>query len=467
MEQFLFILGRNWKLSLAELDICLKSELFKGKIVDYSANIAVVEFDTLHKDKFYVDKLETLQYYLGGIQKIANNFNFISFHTLNKAFPLKAIKYKEIKKERQKIEDILDKSLDNIFPNIKKENLFFAVSIYPNLFDDIYYKEILVKHFLPFLNKTISKILKEKGANKVLYFKYPQKMIDSGNLNPIFPHHVIKYQLLKPNRAEIILGITEEGIYFGRTYTTDEPNFKKKIDEERPNKEFKSAISPKLSIMMLNFLNLFENRESKRILDPFVGNGTIALFSVIEDFQIYGSDINKKKVSNTIQNIKWLQNELNIPQITNINQRFKVVDIKNLSMKFQEEFFDGIVTEPELGPFFTEKPYYTDGIELVETKLQPLYETTFREANKVLKSKSRICIIAPIISILDDSHDMRLNIEKMAINNNFRPIPLITAKRIINKSNQILQFNKSKIFSIMDAKRDQIVKRKLYVYEKI
>ena len=292
-------------------------------------------------------------------------------------------------------------------------------------------------------------------------------MIDSGNLNPIFPHHVIKYQLLKPNRAEIILGITEEGIYFGRTYTTDEPNFKKKIDEERPNKEFKSAISPKLSIMMLNFLNLFENRESKKILDPFVGNGTIALFSVIEDFQIYGSDINKKKVSNTIQNIKWLQNELNIPQITNINQRFKVVDIKNLSMKFQEEFFDGIVTEPELGPFFTEKPYYTDGIELVETKLQPLYETTFREANKVLKSKSRICIIAPIISILDDSHDMRLNIEKMAINNNFRPIPLITAKRIINKSNQILQFNKSKIFSIMDAKRDQIVKRKLYVYEKI
>ena len=70
---------------------------------------------------------------------------------------------------------------------INKESIFFTISIYPNLFDDLYYKDIIIKHFLPFLNKKIVKILKEKGANKALYFKYPQKMIDSGNLNPIFP----------------------------------------------------------------------------------------------------------------------------------------------------------------------------------------------------------------------------------------------------------------------------------------
>ncbi|MBN1216614.1 MAG: hypothetical protein JXA99_14390 [Candidatus Lokiarchaeota archaeon] len=466
MVQFIFILGSNWKLSLAELDICLRSTPFKGKIIDYSSNIAIVEFSNLINDKFYVDKLETLQYYLGGIQKIAKVSSFINYQTLKKSFPIKTIKFNEIKKERQKIKDELVTILDDIFPNIKNENIFFANSIYPNLYDDIYYKEVVLKHLLPFLNKGIRTILKEKGAIKALYYKYPQKNIDSGNLNPIFPHHVIKYQLLKPNRAEIVIGITEEGIYIGRTYTVDDPNFKKKIDEERPKREFKSAISPKLAIIMLNFLNIFEGRKEKKILDPFVGNGTIALFGLIEDFQMFGSDISKKKIDNTIENIKWLQNELELPPIPNIGHKFKTIDIKNLSKIYKEGFFDGIVTEPDLGPFFNEKPYYSDGIELMEVKLQPLYETIFKESYKVLKPESRICIVSPVINILDDSHDLRIDIENIARKNQFKPIPLITAKRIVNKSNKILQFNKSKLFSIIDTKKGQIVKRKIYVFEK-
>ncbi len=70
--------------------------------------------------------------------------------------------------------------------------MFFAVSIYPNLYDEKYYSDVLVKHFLPFLNKEIMEILKQKGARKSLYYQYPEKYIKSGNLNPIFPHHIIK-----------------------------------------------------------------------------------------------------------------------------------------------------------------------------------------------------------------------------------------------------------------------------------
>ena len=50
MEKFLFVLGSNWKLSLAELDNFLKFSEFKGKIIDYSANIAVVRFEKLHEE---------------------------------------------------------------------------------------------------------------------------------------------------------------------------------------------------------------------------------------------------------------------------------------------------------------------------------------------------------------------------------------------------------------------------------
>jgi len=205
MDRFLFILGSNWLLSLAELDNYLKHSKNKGKILDYSGNIAIVEFDELHKDKHYVNELMEVQFTLGGCQKIAKIFDFIDIQTINKAFPLHIDNYRLVEKTRKKILSLIDNSLigkELIFPKVY-ESMFFAISIYPNLYDEEYYSNILVKHFLPFLNKELMEILKGKGAVKVLYYKYPEKNIESGNLNPIFPHHVIKYELLTENRAEI------------------------------------------------------------------------------------------------------------------------------------------------------------------------------------------------------------------------------------------------------------------------
>ena len=465
MDNFIFVLGSNWQLSIAELDNVLKYSQFKGKIIDYSANIAVVQFENLHEDKHYINKLMELQFILGGTQKISKVYDFIDIRTINNAFPLKIEKFKMLEGARKKIVAVLNNLLEKIFQRIKNENLFFAVSIYPNLFDEEYYKKILVKHFLPFLNKNIMEILKEKGAKKSLYFEYPEDNIQSGNLNPIFPHHLIIYGLFNVDRAEIIFGFTEEGVYIGRTFTADDPNFKKRIDEERPFKEFKSSISPKLTLIMLNFLNLFEYREEKKILDPFVGNGTIPIFGLIEDFEIYGSDIDPIKVRNTIRNLNWVLNELEEPVPPFLTERIKEIDINILSQRFQSNYFDGICTEPALGPFYKEKPYYIEALEIIETQLEPLYEATFRESYKILKPYSRICIIAPVISTIDGG-DIQLNINKIALKNNFKLIPMIDKNRIVTKSNIKLQIRQKHTKSLIDAKKGQILKRKIYVFEK-
>ncbi|MBA7529221.1 hypothetical protein ES705_21415 [subsurface metagenome] len=410
------MLGSNWQLSIAELDNYLKYSQNKGKIIDYSANIAIVEFEELHKENYYVNKLMEIQFTLGGCQKIAKIFDFIDIQTIQDAFPLKIEKYQYVERTRKKILNIIDKILvgkNLIFPKAY-ESMFYAISIYPNLYDEEYYPEVLVKHFLPFLNKELMVCLKQKGAVKALYYKYPEKNIKSGNLNPIFPHIVIKYDLLTENRAEIIFGFTEEGVYIARTFTVDDPNFKKKIDEERPFKEFKSSISPKLSLMMLNFLNLFENRENIKILDPFVGNGTILLLALLQDFQIYGSDIDGIKVKNTIRNLNWLLEVLEEEIPFFINNRILKVDVKELSSYFEQ--MDGICTEPELGPFYLEKPYYIQAKELFDTKLEPLYNNFFKEAYKILKDKGRICFISPIINTID-GNDVQLNVEKIAEKN--------------------------------------------------
>jgi tRNA G10 N-methylase Trm11 len=467
MDRFIFVLGSNWKLSIAELDNYLKYSSNKGKILDYSANVAVVEFEELHQDKHYINKLMEIQFILGGCQKIAQIYDFIDINTIKDAFPVQINKYRFVEKSRKKILNAISSIIigkKGIFPKVY-ESMFFANSIYPNLYDDEYYSEIIVKHLLPFLNKEIMEILKQKGATKALYYQYPEKNIKTGNLNPIFPHHVIRFELLKENRAEIIFAFTEEGVYIGRTFTVDDPNFKKKIDEERPFKEFKSAISPKLAIILLNFLNIYENREKSKILDPFVGNGTIALFGILQDFQIYGSDVDSQKIKNTIRNIHWLLDllEEEIPPFT--RQRILKYDARNMSNCFSPFFFDGISTEPELGPFYTKKPYYSQVKELIDTELNPLYDEFLGEAYKILKPNSRISFVSPIISTID-GNNLQVNVEKLAIKNNFRIVPMIDLNRIPYKSNQKLIFRKEHVKNMIDAKKGQIVKRKLYVLEK-
>jgi len=464
-SKFLFVLGSNWQLSIAELDNVLKNSQFKGKIIDYSANIAIVQFESLHREKLYLNKLMELQFILGGCQKIALIQDFIDNRTINDAFPARIEKYKHVEKTREKILVIIKSILPRVFPNIKNESIFFAVSIYPNLFDEEYYSEVLVKHFLPFLNKEIMRLTYDYGAKKCLYYKYPDKNIKSGKLNPIFPHHIIKYGLFNKDRAEIIFGFTEEGCYISRTFTADDPNFKKKIDEERPFKEFKSSVSPKLAVIMLNFLNLFEEREKKIILDPFVGNGIIPMLALIQDFQIYGSDKDQKKVNNTIRNLNWLLDELEEETPFYLDKRVIISDITDLSMNFHQEFFDGISTEPPLGPFFKSKPYYNEIKDLIEEELEPTYDQFFRESSKVLKQNGRICFVAPIFSTIDGG-ELQINIEKIAVQHEFSLIPMMDANRIVNKSNVKLQFKKKHMRTLIDAKKGQIVKRKFYVFEK-
>ena len=85
MERFLFVLGSNWQLSIAELDNYLANSQNKGKIIDYSANIAIVEFEKLHQDKQYINNLMEIQFILGGCQKIAEIYDFVDIKTIQDA----------------------------------------------------------------------------------------------------------------------------------------------------------------------------------------------------------------------------------------------------------------------------------------------------------------------------------------------------------------------------------------------
>ena len=89
----------------------------------------------------------------------------------------------------------------------------------------------------------------------------------------------------------------------------------------------------------------------------------------------------------------------------------------------------------------------------------------FAEAYKILKPQCRICFISPVISTID-GNDIQVNIDKLASKNHFKVIPLLNPSRIVRKSNLKLQFRRQSLKSILDAKKGQIVKRKIYILEK-
>ena len=62
--------------------------------------------------------------------------------------------------------------------------------------------------------------------------------------------------------------------------------------------------------------------------------------------------MNNKKVEYTLRNLNWLFEELEDPIPFLLNEQIKCLDVKDLSTHFEENYFDGICTEPVLGPFY-------------------------------------------------------------------------------------------------------------------
>ena len=465
MNRFLFVLGSNWHLSLAEIDLILRNPPFKGRIVDYSANIAIIEVEKGLNLKNYVNDLERLQFALGGTLKIGEVLDFIEIYDIKSGFPEYLSSFKEVKNFRDNIRKRLENILPKIFPKIEYENLFFANSIYPNLHSDKYYKSVLIKHFLPFLNENISIALKNKNAKKAIFYKYPEKNIADGNLNPIFPHHVLKYNLLNKNRAELMFGFTEEGCYVARTLTVTNPNFQKEIDETRPFTSFERSIPPKFAKIMLNFLNIYINRESKKILDPFSGSGTILMFAYIQGFEVYGADKDQKYVNQTVKNLNWLIEFLEEEFSPNFKEKIKKSEIKNLSNLFNVESFDGICTEPVFGPFYKQKPTIDEVKTLIDNEIKPLFESLLVLSAKLLKPGCRLCLTSPVIETVEGK-EIQLPLKKMAEKHQLKQIPLVQENRIYSKSNKILQLNLNSLKSIIESKKKQIIKRKFFIFQK-
>ena len=460
MRKFLFVLGKNWRLALAEIDSYLQLRDYAGRITDYSSNVAIVEFEN---EKMSVKQLGNLMVFLGSVQKIGEMIDFIDKETFTDAFPIDIENNRaKVFSGRRYVDNTLKDVVYEIFPKIKNEKFFVANSIYPTAFNDPYYKKSLVAYFLHYVNKFFNTYLKEQGAKQAIYYKYPQKNIESGKLNPIFPHHFFTYKLYEPNRVELLYCMTSEGMYFGKTITVVDSNFQKEMDEERPFKEFKFTIPPKFAKTLISFLQLAPSVRNKKIYDPFCGSGTIIQFGHMLGYSVYGSDIDNNYIEGTRRNIEFSSQLLEEPIPQNfIKENFFQSDISDVHEHFSPEFFDGIVSEPILIPISEELPNTEKIDDYLDSTVIPIYKKFMEQAYLLLKPGKKLAFVSPIIKT-SDNRRLNLPISNMAEKIGFKTIQLLSTDHLPEKAVEIenpsFELHRSKFKSIFDGSSKKILR---------
>ncbi|MFX1451073.1 MAG: TRM11 family SAM-dependent methyltransferase [Promethearchaeota archaeon] len=448
MKKFLFVLGKNHVLSLCELSYLLQFKPYKGTVVDYSKQIGIIEFE----DTISTESLLKLQNRLGGVQKICEIIADYPKEIFIDGFPLQKHP-KKFKKARDSIENkIIPNILPQIFLNIQNKKIMFAVSVYPYLFSR---PELSVGHLIQFLNQFIKNHLK-KDSNSVKYFKYPEELLKSKNLNPIWPHHVWVYSLLEFPNAEIIVGLTKDQCYIGKTIAVDNPNVRKLIDEDRPQTQFEISIPPKLAKILINLLNLPKNGI---LLDPFCGTGTILMMAALQGINFYGTDINNDRIGATLNNLNWLKKEFNLVYQFDEKKVFNL-NSKKLDSHFKENSIDGIATEPYLGPPLKSPLTKTEYQRMINDEIKPLYEKSLLSMEKILKNHGNIAIISPVYKKIDNKL-VDFDLSKVAEEIGLKVITLLPHS-IFNIQKDI-KYDRSSLI----LKKNQYIMRKINLLSKI
>ncbi|MFH1564455.1 MAG: hypothetical protein ABIC82_01240 [bacterium] len=249
---------------------------------------------------------------------------------------------------------------------------------------------------------------------------------------------VKKNKLVGENGTEFCVLKNKDKIFWGKTLAVQEFEDYGQRDFYRPARDPKSGmIPPKLANMMINLARAeldFKTKNGITLLDPFCGSGTILQEAAILGInKIIGSDLSEKATRDSEQNLKWLEERIDIsPQSANgksgiaridattsphagkrLNTPLDVQrlgredscaisifnsDVRKISELIPAGSVDLIVAEPYLGPPLSGGENENRISQIVQ-ELSELYLSAFKEFKKILKKDGCICMVWPVFAI--------------------------------------------------------------------
>jgi tRNA G10 N-methylase Trm11 len=428
----LFISGKNWQLSLAELASYLKVRDLSFKIMFFSKEFFAVSVEKNIASSSMED--------MGGILKMGEAIASFSTDIVKDAF-LKRSKEAQIQIKNFLVSsDLVDAIVERA-----SERVIFGVSVYC--------AEKQLRPISKGVQRFVGSIIKSELASygkkaRFMGFSKERKLAQLSNVE------VIKKNMVE-NRSEILLCIGNNDTWIATTVGVHNPFEFQKRDVYKPKQRKIFAMPPRLARIMVN---LSACTAGKILLDPFCGVGTVLQEALLTKAKVVGLDINVWCVKAAEENLEWLSREYGLEAAD-----FRVLhgDVARLVGKIGQEIVDCIVTEPDLGPALRQIPTGPYAQKIID-KLEPLFFGFIEEAYKVLRSGGRLVLVTPYIRTRSG------NAVTMPISEKFEQSEFVRVSPFLKNmfSENLQDQDLLKLKSLIDMDVSQKVGREIHIYEK-
>jgi len=229
---------------------------------------------------------------------------------------------------------------------------------------------------------------------------------------------VVEQNKLVSKGMEIVFIEDQNKLLIGKTLAVQpfkELSFR---DFGRPSRDDRSGmIPPKLAQIMINLSkSAIRNLQSATILDPFCGSGTIISEAILMGYKnLIGSDISEKAITDSENNIKWLENNFNIKDV---HCRLFQSNVQSIAQKIKAKSVNAIITEPYLGP----QRGNVDQ-QKIKIELEKLYSDAIQQFKKILNDNGAIVMIWPVFKNIKEDMKITPNIDGFKIISPIKKIP--------------------------------------------
>jgi tRNA G10 N-methylase Trm11 len=400
----LFISGKNWILSLAELVAYLQTKHVVFEIQHFTKNFFTIQTQQVIDPRIIRD--------LGGIIKIGY---------MNLTLNSQQVKDAYIKHNKQAVKQVTEAlRKSGIVEQIAKYTegkAFFGVSVY--------LEEDQLKSRAGEIQRLLGSAIKDeltKQGRTSRFMGFSNK--SQSQLSHV---EVIKKNLVE-KKSEILFCIGKETSWIATTIAVHDPFEFQKRDIYKPRQRKIFGMPPRIAKIMLN---LSCCTEGKTLLDAFCGVGTVLQEALLLKAQVVGTDINTWCVKAAEDNMEWLTREY---ELRNADYRVVQSDVNILSRKIGKEAIDCVVSEPDLGPALRQIPTTPYAKKIID-KLTPLFFRFVEESYKILRPGGKLVVVTPYI-VTRSEQIVTMPIGEKAENANFvrvKPFnPEIFAKNITN-----------------------------------
>jgi tRNA G10 N-methylase Trm11 len=366
MFTLLFISGKNWRLSLAELTAYLQARKISFEVQHFAKEFFTIT-TTEPLDPAVIEDF-------GGIIKIGQSMLILPTQQVKEAY------VRHSKEAEKQLAEALEKSgiVDQMAKAVEGR-VFFGVSVYC--------EEDQLKSKAGEIQRLLGSAVKDELAGygkKSRFMGFADK--SQGQLSHV---EVLKKELVQ-TKSEVLLCIGKETSWIATTIAVHNPFEFQKRDIYKPRQRKIFGMPPRLAKIMVN---LSACTPGKTLLDAFCGVGTVLQEALLAKAQVVGTDINPWCIKAAEDNLEWLTQEYELRYAD-----FRVVqsDVGVLSRKIGLETIDCIVSEPDLGPALRQVPTTPYANKVID-KLTPLFFGFVEEAYKVLRPDGTLVLVTPYI----------------------------------------------------------------------